>query len=66
MVDPKNQTTYSGMLPGIVAGHYNPKEAQMNLAQIANKCTDDDIEYYVREAADILGMLQHIHISSKK
>ena len=26
------------------------------LAQITNKCTDDDIEYYVREAADILGM----------
>lgn len=25
------------------------------LAQITNKCTDDDIEYYVREAADILG-----------
>ena len=42
LVDPKNQTTYSGMLPGIVAGHYNPKEAQMNLAQIANKC---DVEF---------------------
>lgn len=29
------------------------------LAQITNKCTDDDndIEYYVREAADILGVL---------
>ena len=25
------------------------------LAQITNKCTDDDIEYYVREGADILG-----------
>ena len=27
------------------------------LSQITNKCTDDDIEYYVREAADILGKL---------
>ncbi len=30
------------------------------LAQITNKCTDDDIDYYVREAADILGITQNI------
>lgn len=26
------------------------------LAQITNKCTDDDLEYYVRECGDILGV----------
>ena len=30
------------------------------LAQITNKCTDDDIDYYVREAADILGVTQNV------
>ena len=26
------------------------------LAQLTNKCTDDDIEYYTRECGDILGV----------
>jgi len=26
------------------------------LAQLTNKCTDDDIEYYIRECGDILGV----------
>ena len=30
------------------------------LAQITNKCTDEDIDYYVREAADILGITQNV------
>lgn len=30
------------------------------MAQITNKCTDEDIDYYVREAADILGVTQNI------
>ena len=34
------------------------------LAQITNKCTDDDIEYYVREGADILGKGNFIKTSS--
>ncbi len=28
------------------------------LAQITNKCTDDDLEYFINEAADILGISQ--------
>ena len=30
------------------------------LAQIKNKCADEDIDYYVREAADILGIMHAI------
>ncbi len=30
------------------------------LAQITNKCSDEDIDYYVREAADILGIMHNI------
>lgn len=29
----------------------------LRLAQLTNKCSDDDLEYYVRESADILGIL---------
>lgn len=33
---------------------------KVKLAQLTNKCTDDDIEYYVKEVGDILGVSQHI------
>jgi intraflagellar transport protein 52 len=26
------------------------------MAQLTNKCSDDDIEYYIRECGDILGV----------
>lgn len=29
---------------------------KIRLAQLTNKCTDDDIEYYIRECGDILGV----------
>jgi intraflagellar transport protein 52 len=29
----------------------------LRLAQLTNKCSDDDLEYYVKESADILGIL---------
>jgi len=34
---------------------------RIKLAQLTNKCTDDDIEYYVRECGDILGVSQFVH-----
>ncbi|XP_064607888.1 intraflagellar transport protein 52 homolog [Liolophura sinensis] len=34
--------------------HFSSEKAR--LAQITNKCTDDDLEYYVRECGDILGV----------
>uniref|UniRef100_A0A0B6ZRY0 Intraflagellar transport protein 52 homolog n=1 Tax=Arion vulgaris TaxID=1028688 RepID=A0A0B6ZRY0_9EUPU len=33
---------------------------KVRIAQITNKCTDDDLEYYVRECGDILGVLHHL------
>ncbi|KAE9010846.1 Intraflagellar transport protein 52 [Phytophthora fragariae] len=32
----------------------------LRLAQLTNKCSDDDLEYYVRESADILGILPRL------
>uniref|UniRef100_K3WSL2 Intraflagellar transport protein 52 n=1 Tax=Globisporangium ultimum (strain ATCC 200006 / CBS 805.95 / DAOM BR144) TaxID=431595 RepID=K3WSL2_GLOUD len=32
----------------------------LRLAQLTNKCSDDDLEYYVKESADILGILSKL------
>ena len=29
---------------------------KIKLAQLTNKCTDDDVEYYIKECGDILGV----------
>lgn len=33
---------------------------KIRLAQLTNKCSDDDVEYYIRECGDILGVSQHV------
>ena len=30
------------------------------MAQLTNKCADEDIEYYIRECGDILGVTQNV------
>ena len=37
LVTPKPYQTYSGMLPGLVAGHYRPEEIQIDLAALARR-----------------------------
>jgi intraflagellar transport protein 52 len=31
------------------------------LAQLTNKCSDEDIDYYVKECGDILGVTQQVN-----
>lgn len=38
--------------------HFSSESAR--LAQITNKCTDDDLEFYVRECGEILGVTRHL------
>lgn len=33
------------------------------MAQLTNKCNDDDLEYYIKECGDILGVSQNINNS---
>ena len=33
---------------------------RIKLAQLTNKCTDDDIEYFIKECGDIMGVSQSI------
>lgn len=35
MIDPAPYAAYSGMLPGVIAGHYSPDQASFDLAQIS-------------------------------
>ena len=35
LVNPGPVHTYSGMVPGVVAGHYGPADAQIDLARLA-------------------------------
>ena len=34
------------------------------LAQITNKCSDADLDYFVREAADIMGITQQLPVQA--
>ncbi|XP_038057031.1 intraflagellar transport protein 52 homolog isoform X2 [Patiria miniata] len=38
---------------------------KVRLAQITNKCTDDDLEYYVRECGEILGVSNKLPADSR-
>eukprot|EP01137_Pigoraptor_chileana_P014410 Opistho-2@5008 len=38
---------------------------RVRLAQITNKCNDDDLEYYVRECGEILGVAQKLPSESR-
>lgn len=33
---------------------------RIKLAQITNKCNDDDLDYYIKECSDILGITSKI------
>ena len=37
LVTPKPYQTYSGMLPGLVAGHYRPEEIRIDIAALARR-----------------------------
>merc|ERR1712182_200639 len=33
---------------------------RVRLAQLTNKCTDDDLEFYIRQAGDVLGVTEKL------
>ena len=34
------------------------------LAQITNKCSDEDLDYFIREGADIMGITQNLPVQA--
>ena len=38
--------------------HYSTEKAR--LAQLTHKCTDEDLEFYVRECGEVLGVMERL------
>jgi intraflagellar transport protein 52 len=36
---------------------------KIKMAQLTNKCNDEDLEYYIKECGDILGVSQNVNNS---
>jgi intraflagellar transport protein 52 len=43
--------------------HFSSENAR--LAQLTNKCTDDDLEFYIRECGEVLGVSRHLQQSER-
>ena len=39
---------------------FMPPGFRIKMAQLTNKCSDDDLEYYIKECGDILGVSSNI------
>lgn len=56
-------------LPGPSLDLFDLDEAfsseRARMAQITNKCSEEDVEYYVRECGDILGVLQKLPVEAR-
>jgi pyridine nucleotide-disulfide oxidoreductase family protein len=50
IVTPNRLQVYSGMLPGVIAGHYRPQEAQVDVARLAERA---QVEFVQGELASL-------------
>mmetsp|Transcript_8862 Transcript_8862/g.14390 ORF Transcript_8862/g.14390 Transcript_8862/m.14390 type:complete len:165 (-) Transcript_8862:629-1123(-) len=39
---------------------------RLRLAQLTNKCTDEDLEYFVRESGEILGVIKELNVDANE
>ena len=39
---------------------------RIKMAQLTNKCNDDELEYFVKECGDIMGLSQHVATDDPK
>ena len=75
LIVPQFETPLLGLAPGVFAPVLkelpNPplelfdldeefSQEKVRLAQLTNKCDDNDLEYFIREAGDILGVTDKV------
>ena len=60
LVTPHQRQVYSGMLPGILAGHYRRPEAEIDIAALAERGYVE-VEYATVERLDVEKRLAHLH-----
>ncbi len=80
LISPQFETPLPPLKPAIFAPRFYEPEAPLlelfdldehfssetaRLAQITNKCSDDDLEFYVRECGEILGVTRHLQTSER-
>jgi len=76
LISPQFETPLPPLKPAVYAPRFNEPEApllelfdldehfsseQARLAQLTNKCSEDDLEFYIRECGEILGISRHLH-----
>lgn len=75
LISPQFETPLPPLKPAVYAPRFYEPEPPMlelfdldehfssegaRLAQLTNKCTDDDLEFYIRECGEILGVTRHL------
>jgi selenide, water dikinase len=60
LFDPSPSVWYSGMLPGVIAGHYTAAEAKINLWAL---CQRARVRFIEAAVVDVIADLQRVHIS---
>jgi intraflagellar transport protein 52 len=80
LISPQFETPLPPLKPAIFAPRfYEPEAPQLELfdldehfssesarlAQLTNKCTDEDLEFYIRECGDILGVNRHLQAQER-
>jgi selenide, water dikinase len=60
LFDPSPSVWYSGMLPGVIAGHYQPAEAKINLWAL---CQRARVRFIEAAVLDVIADLQRVHTS---
>src|SRR6056297_3242 len=62
LVSPASHTPYSGMLPGLVAGHYRFEDAHIDLARL---CQWADVRFLVAEVEGIDPQGRHLSLAGR-
>jgi len=65
LVSPHREQLYSGMLPGVIAGHYQPREARIDVARLAERAYAEFLPGSV-EALDPLARRVRLHDGREK
>jgi len=63
LISPNQLTPYSGMLPGLIAGHYDHQDIHIDLAKLSN---ETDIQFIEDRARSLSPKQQELTLSSGK
>jgi selenide,water dikinase len=62
LVSPASHTPYSGMLPGLIAGHYRFEDTHIDLARL---CQWADVRFVTAEATGVDALRRRVHLAGR-